>query len=363
MKPRSHKPGIIVTGGRALSFPDFDVSWVGKDPLGNAYWFGSEDGRIRSVRITDQVTLRNVQIDTQGEPINGLAFNGTRLAASTRCEVIYLDLTPREGGTSTRIYEGGARGVLATSNGGFLAPLGEDGLLSIHSTSDITPTWSITKATGRDLNFYKLDHLVGDGQKDYLAVAARRGGLAGLILQSGGATPSTSSGQCFKAPGIDVIDVCSLGSTAWPHAMAGLGADRSIHLCRDIFGDIPPQELRLKPMQGAAYTILGDQHHLFVLTSKFLYAFPGLARRFLAGDALVRPIESLCLPVEAVDIHRAGDDLFIVRADRVELMSVEEVVTGKTGQEMVTTDWTSEAPTAIWNSPSSFSIEAPAALA
>jgi len=121
----------IETVGKSFSFPDFAISWADKDPLGNAYYFGSEDGRLRIVSAVDHGRSLTKSFDRLSESINGIAIHGNRIAASTRCEVIYLELNRRKGGTATRVFEGGARGVIATPTGRFLAPLGVDGLLTI----------------------------------------------------------------------------------------------------------------------------------------------------------------------------------------------------------------------------------------
>ena len=339
---------IITTKGYKLDFPDFDISWVGRDPSNSLLYFGSENGHIRIVSDLDPLRRFTHPFDSHGESINGIAFNGPWIAASTRCEVIFMKPSLEEGGRQPRIYDGGAHGVTASSAGGFVAPLGFNGLLVMTPGVGFNLSVSITKPFGVEIDFYKIAHLTGDGRVDFFAIAARKGGLIGLNVSPHSIASRSNEGHSFHAPGLDIVDICSLESPDWPRAVAALGADRSIHLCKDLAAGQHPQELRLSGLQGAAYSILGDKNHLFVLTSKYIYAFPHLASRFLQSEDLSGPILSRVLPIKAVDVYKSQGELFIILPDHVLAIPIEEVagrlnVTGeatiKLGSEPARSNW------------------------
>jgi len=315
--------GIQTLHGLHLRFPDFEVSWAGEYPPSGGLCFGSEDGRLRFADRDGRNGWLLDWIADSGEAINGVASVGRMMAVSTRSDVAFLDLNPHErGGESPKIYEGGAHGVIATAAGGFVAPLGPDGLLSMMPAYGSAHPMRVSKFPGREINLVKLTRLSGDAQADYFGGAARRDGLLAVHMGEGGPIGS----RYFTAPDLDIVDVCSMPSQEWPFAAVGLGADRSFHFCRNLPAEGPVWTLSFGALRGAAYTILHALGNLFLLTSEALYAFPGLACRFLEDDALNNPVRAHIWPIEAVDISLAHDQLFVVMPDRVIVVPVEELV-------------------------------------
>ena len=310
--------------GRYIRIPDFEISWAGRVNATGAYCFGSDDGRLLAGSIDDGSESR-YQIDTMKEAINGVAFSGHWMAASTRFEVIYQDLTPRPGGNDRRIYEGGAHGVVATSQGGFAAPLGIGGVLVIDPVSDSEMRMGVIKSADKPIDYYKLAHLKGDDRSDWFAAAGRRAGLVGLELSFGPDGDLAAPSNSFEAEGLDVVGVCSLGSDEFPFAVAGLGVDGSIHLCKDLFGDELPRAIRPDGMLGDAYSIHHAEGHLFVLTSSDLYTFTGLVTRFLTNQELSAQASTRVLPLEAVDMELAGDEFMVVMVDGVLILPVKDL--------------------------------------
>ena len=322
--PQSENSDVDATGS-GLTFPDFEVSWAGRDP--STPWlryYGSEDGRVRILSDLDSSRQANLKFDSLDESINGVAFSGSWIAASTRCEVIFIKPSRQEGGRRPRIYEGGAHGIAARSSGGFVAPLGVNGLLVMTPGPNFDLSVSISKPVGSGVNFQKLVHLSGDDQKDYYAIAGRKSGLVGIEIQAGHFDCRSDQASSFHAPGVDIVDICSFGSIEWPRAVAGLGEDGSIHLCKDLFGDRVPLVVRCPDLRGVAYSVLGNKNHLVLLSSKNLYILPNLIDRFLRQDEIDSTVAAMSLPIKAVEIYQAGDELFIILAEGVVGFSIED---------------------------------------
>ncbi len=311
--------------GRVVRFDDFPISWAGENPFGDGYCLGSEDGRYRLL-TTDLLPKTPGQVSPSGESVNGIAFTNRFMAVSTRCEVSFLDLDPRFARERPFIFEGGAHGVLATSAGGFVAPLGVNGLLRVPVLNDSEARTMINKAPDASFNFYQLATLHGDGTRDFIAAAARRDGIVTLELNSESNNGRPDSFPYFRAPDVDFVGVCSLGSREWPFSVAGLGRDGTIHLIRNIVGKQPPSTCRISNLQGACYSIVHLDGHLFVLTNKALYVLPGLAARFLEGSAGSEPDPVAMIEMNAVDIYATRREILIEMGDHLRIATAEELI-------------------------------------
>jgi hypothetical protein len=297
-------------------FGDFEVSWAGESPWDGGLCFGSDDGRIRFTPADGSLLDSEIhKVVDSHEAINGVAFSGDFIAASTRSEVVLFLPMPDEPGIGRAFYGGGAHGVIATHSGFFVAPMGVGGILLIDPQQGTPQTIRTFGATGKILNYYRAASLgVSPHGGDVLAFAVRRGGLATTILSRPG---DAGEMGLLAYPHIDVVDVCSLGSDELPLAAVALGKDRSICLSRDVLTDHQPQRLRFHGLEGDAYRVLATQGHVFVLTSGWLYAFIDLAKRFAEGgegDALPTTIAGM--KFEAVDAFLAYDKILLVMPDR-----------------------------------------------
>jgi hypothetical protein len=274
-------PSPIAILGQRIHFDDFEISWAGENPLKGEFCFGSVDGRVR--------TLNNPQpsdvASPSGEAVNGIAFSSRAMAVSTRADVGFIVLDDKNH-PHRAIYDGGAHGVIATSSGGFVAPLGRNGLLTmkpIRGPEQVLATSRVDVNNDR-INFYKLARCIGDGKTDLVVGASRSDGLAIIELNSLEDRINPGHTHFLRTPGLDVVDVCPLNSPDRPRTVVWLGIDRSIHLSLDILEDRPSKSIRIKELQGKAYSILQDRGHLFLLTTEAVYIFPDLATRFLSGD-------------------------------------------------------------------------------
>ena len=124
--------------------------------------------------------------------------------------------------------------------------------------------------------------------------------------------------------GLDVVDVCSIGSERYPFAAAALGIGRSLHLIRDVLDPREHWALRFDSLRGVAYQVIRSGDHVVMLTSECIYVIEGLASRFQGGldprfvdghrvdghSALTE------MEIEAVDAYSVYDRwLFVIMPD------------------------------------------------
>jgi hypothetical protein len=242
----------------------------------------------------------NQAVSPSGEAVNGIAFSNRAMAVSTRADVNFIVFDHEDLGHRA-VHDGGAHDVIAISSGGFVAPLGRNGLLTMKPIEGPEQILATCRVIGERTNFYKFAYCTGDGKTDLVVGACRTDGLTILELNSLEDRIKPGRTHLLRGSGLDVVDVCSLRSHEWPHGIAWLGIDRSIHLSRDILKDDPPKSLRIKQLQGKAYSIQYDRGHLFLLTSEAVYVFPDLATRFLSGNCDDGLISVLSYRTKTVD--------------------------------------------------------------
>ncbi len=272
-------PVPLAMYGKKIHFDDFEISWAGENPLTGEFWFGSDDGRYRTSNNSGPLD----PVSPSGEAVNGIAFSSQGIAVTTRSDVGLIVLDD-DGLAHKAIFDGGAHGVIATSSGGFVAPLGRNGLLTMKPIPGPEQILATSKVDDTRTNFYKLAHCTGDGKTDLIVGASRTEGLAIMELNSLEDRINPGRTHFLQKPGLDVVDVCSLNSSQWPRAVAWLGIDRSIYLSRDVLNVGPSKSIRISKLRGKAYSILHDRGHLFLLTSDAFYVFPDLVTRFLSGN-------------------------------------------------------------------------------
>jgi hypothetical protein len=304
-----------------IRLPDFEISWAGENPWNGGLCFGSDDGRLKTTNLGNTQGPPITRVAESGEAINGVAFSGSRMAVSTRSEVVLIDLGRPGSQQGTRtVFDGGAHHVIATTAGGFLAPLGVDGLLMTICEPGPVQLWKAFRLRERATNLYKLAHL----QNNRFICAARHDGCLVITLSPDGPVNNRN----FRASGLDVVDVCSLGSTQYPFRAAYLGADCSLYLSRDVLNGPPPQTLRFNKLRGVAYSLLCSQERLFLVTSEAIYVFPDLASTYLSGNYVGSPTRVKEIPLKAVDAYIAYDRLLIVMPDMAMMASVGELAGG-----------------------------------
>jgi hypothetical protein len=308
--------------GEKIHFDHFEISWAGENPQTGELCFGSDEGRFR---------MRGEEgpsgpICPSGEAVNGIAFSGQAMAMSTRCDVALIQFGD-DGDPHGAIYDGGAHDVIAASSGGFVAPLGVHGILTMKPTPGPKQLLAKWKPVGNRINFYKFVNCTGDGEVDLIVGACRDDGLAIIEFDSLGDRIKPRQTRFAQLPGLDLIDVCSLRSPEWPRAVACLGSDRTIYLSRDVLDERPAKSLRIGKVSGKAYSLLHDRGHLFLLTTDGFYIFPDLAAKFLSGNLDSGEIRVLAHHSKSIDeIYIAYNSLLLSIGGDIDCMPIDSIV-------------------------------------
>lgn len=289
-------------------FPGFEVSWAGEGGSTSEFCFGSEGGGVLFVTIENSKVEGPILLADSGEAVNGVALLPGSLAVSTRSEVaIWKGRGGHAGDDEAAIYDGGAHGVTSTPSGFYYAPLGASGLLAARPQPGDFQEFRIIRAADRPINFYKAAWVNRNNGADVLVCAARRDGLITVVH---GPTSRSFLTLCY--PGLDAIDVCPLGSRDLPFAAAGLGADGSVFLIRDVFNSRQPQTLRLGTFQERAYRILAINKYLLILSSERIYILLDVLENFYAGIPVDGPLRFRYRDLQAVDAAAAFDRWLLI---------------------------------------------------
>src|SRR5260370_1321422 len=84
---------------------------------------GAADRRIPITGLDSPGSVGPYAVAPSKDAINGIAFAGDLMAASTRSEVVFLNV-PRGGKVERYVYYGGAHGVAGTLSGSIVATMG-----------------------------------------------------------------------------------------------------------------------------------------------------------------------------------------------------------------------------------------------
>jgi hypothetical protein len=309
--------------GRTHQFNGQEISWVGECPWTGGLCFGTYSGRL-SMPPRDGPVARFTPVAE--EAINDVAFAGDLMGVSARSEVAVFEGDPASGSAAPldKPFGGGAHGIVATAAGGFVAPLGAEGLLFIDRGTE--PDRPLEMRIGRMdrglANFYKVAHLGAVEERgEVLACVARHDGLLAITLDRGDVQSPLVD---LPLSGFDLVDVCSLRSPQWPLAVAVLGADRTILLSRNIL-EARFHLIRFNDLPGRAYSLLSAQGHLFLLTSDKMVVLPDLAARFLAGESIPDRVPSLTGLERAADAFLAYDELFFDCEDGMRSIAIDQL--------------------------------------
>jgi hypothetical protein len=317
------KGNVPATGKVTLPFviDDFRVSYAGPCPLNGGFCFGSEDGKL--LIADEEIGSRQILPETtpSREPVNGVAFIGDVIGVSTRADVAFV--TPKRGERPgiRSVVEAGSHSIVASPSKYFVAPMGRYGILQVKPEDGPRQSVIVSRAANLPLNFYRVI-CIATSSHDILACAARVGGVASTT--SGNDTGSMRRITSVTFPGLDVVDLCSLGS-AFGSAVAAVARDSTLILLRDVLLEQSPVTIRFNEIKGTAYRVFCSRGNLMVLTSTSLYVLSGLARRFLEGDDVLQvsiPIREMRM--EAVDANMCRDRwMLVVLTDQVYRIDVD----------------------------------------
>jgi hypothetical protein len=268
--------------GTELKFPGFDASWAGEGPSPDLLCLGSEDGRLLLTTTLGVAVRPPFHVVDSGEAINGAAFWGCNLAASTRNEVAVIKETRTSEEQGIRsVFPVGAHGVIATSTGVFIAPGGRTGLLVIKPERGDFQHVGVVKPEATDFYFYRVSRISMAGRPDILALAGRGGGVGGMEIPEPEAKSNLSS---FTLEALDIVDVCALGSAMSTPAVCAVDRNCTLGFFRDVLHDSQPVAMKFDDIPGTAYRLLSAKGHLILLTSCGVYILTGLGKRFLEGE-------------------------------------------------------------------------------
>jgi hypothetical protein len=308
--PGDERPATIRVG--TFEFPEgLEASCAVGSPLTPGYCFGFEDGTIGFATPDGRFRTAPIKVSPSGEAINGIAFKGDLLAASTRSDVVLTQMPlPAPGGKFERaVFHGGAFDVVPTATRGFAAPMGRRGIMLLEDNHSKRTVVRIFKPPGDDINAYKIACVPNLSGGELIACAARRRGLLAMSLSAG---ELRDHGRRLRPSGVDFVDVSPMGYEEFPYAVAGLGIDSSIHLVKDLLNDRSFKTLHFHAPGETAYRVLATEGHIFLLTNKRLCVFLGMAERFLRGLSLEGLFFAHTLDVEAVDISLTPDRMLLI---------------------------------------------------
>ncbi len=300
----------------------FEVSWVGPNPFLEGFCYGSEDGYLLFTDEAGFVIGGAGKGSASGEAINAVARSRRWLAVSTRQEVTFLALP--EGSTPMQavVFPYGAHDLGVLSSGEFVAALGRAGLAVIPAEVRPEEPVLLLEANHDGFYFYRTLVLTPSAGPSVLACAGRRGGV-GITAYVAGQDHQQLDTVTFT--GVDIVDLCPIGDTTHPLALAALGKDGSVILFRDALKDKQPLLLKYDLVSGTAYRLLACQGDLFVLTSTGLYGLLKVAERYLEGSlAGGDPTGIVRMAMEAADASLVRERwLMVVLPDEVRNYDVE----------------------------------------
>ncbi len=308
---------------------DFRPSWAGEFLLGQGVAFGAEDGQILIVEKDGRKLRADPPLlpgAETAEAVNGLAFIGNWMGVSTRSDVIFADLPRQE---VVRAHYGG-HGVIVGPDGHFVAPLGAAGLLFFKPMEGADLPVTIRRPRSSDLYFYRVTSLAGQNGQHVVVAATRRDGIAAMPFDSTERGLHTLTFESF-----DAIDVCPLDKLSL--AVAALGKDGTIVMCRDVIGETPRTQtsdaVKFPDIRGTAYRILNSGGSLVVFTSQATYFLRDMAARFLQGDfsnGKTSRVTTLAFPIKAIDANIVDEDwLMIITSRRVLTMDLRKFDWGR----------------------------------
>ncbi len=289
-------------------FEDFEVSCavgVGTD----AFCLGIEDGGIRFFNERWEPIFGMKQAVMSGEAINGVAVLGQFVAATSRDDV-WIWTLPRDGGKKVfgAHFPVGAHGIITSTNGYFVAPLGLQGMMLCKPKEGEAHGVTITGGNPQVYVYWVVSQQAPDGQH-LLACALRRQGV-GVLDFADGEGNKTLHTKTFS--GLDVVDLCTVGPRDHSASAVAMGRDGTLILFDDIREAVNPPTIKFKSVEGTAYRVLSAGGYLFVLTSKALHAISGLLDGFGKGQPPQQESPILTIPMEAVDAEVAHDRWVLV---------------------------------------------------
>ena len=298
---------------RTYAIPGEDLIWSGRCPWTGGLCFGSEQG---SLFIQDPNTKDGYdKCVVTREAVNGVTFSGDFMAVSSCGETSVW----KKDRSHAALIEMGAFGVVSSTQGLFLAPIGVNGIVRI----DPLPPQAVAKLfrpAGSPANVYKIIRLGADSGGEVFACACRRDGLGWFRFKDGMIQPMVQ-----RVVAHDLVDVCALSSSGPPFAVACLTKEGVIILSRDLVSHTPLVGLAPLSSGQTGYSLLATHRHLITLTDEELYVFPDLVSHFLSDQD--PKLNAVQMRTTASDASLMDDDtLLLVEDDFVGEYSISDLI-------------------------------------
>jgi len=285
-----------------LRMKDFVPSWIGHHPFAPCYLLGSNNGQVAYLEDGSLKLTIGPQLTSQA-PINGITITSDYLAVSSPDDITFFAL-PDPGDTVVyrHVVDEGAHGIIATTPGVFLAPLGDQGIAIITRRNPQEVTFKKQTFDGDPL-FYRLAELPSQNGRHYYACACRTDGVGLIDTNSAATDMRLEVAAAFDA---DIVDVVPFSLPNHPNALVAAGSNGEIFVFHDIINHSPPIPLLFQHENETVYRVFVSHGHLILLTGRAVHVIVDLIdtltqRHFEAAD-----LEVASIPVEAVDayLHR-----------------------------------------------------------
>ena len=252
------------------------------------------------------------------EAVNGVAFCGDFIGVSTVGEIV-LGVRSKIGRQTHHTFDRGAHGIITAAQGGFLACLGDDGVLFVDPKTNQTKPLKISEFP---TYFYKLAS-INANERDETFVAAM--GDHGLLSFSHGRAGFDNDGRIFHGAQIDFIDVCSIANSNHPFAFAALGSDGELILSKGINGQ-DTSKFDFGFPDCAAYEMRFANGVLFLLFSDRLLVMRNFVQRFLADDDMKQAQKIIEISIDASDLFVVDDSLWLLVGDGAQEFSIGKIL-------------------------------------
>ena len=279
---------------------DFAPTWIGGNPFDTGFVIGSRNGVLAFTNEQGSEIAERQDVSVSKSAINGIDGLNRYLAVTTSNEISVFGFPEKEGEKvrSSRINHG-AHTIIATTGGKFLAPLGPRGLGIITPDYDQAISFRVI-AFKHEPVFYRIAEMPPVGERSYFICACRDYGVGFIDWVHSDDDPGFQVG---KFQGADVIDVIAIPTPDHPHAIAAVGTNGELFLCRDAVNQEPPITLHYDKLCGTVYRILASHGHLILMTGKAFYVLANLGKRLVQPvfDDSDSPV--MTVPVDAIDAY------------------------------------------------------------
>ena len=309
---------------QVMSDENFEVSWAGAlEP--DKIRLGSTDCRLGFLLPSTGEMYTARPLTPEGAAVNGVALMDQFIAVSTRNEIVVQSREPSVENFRPKTYvtERGSHGIVATTSGWFVAPVGIEGLLVFDPRLGDTNPISMVTDTPGEAYYYRTVNLGPTLQGDLLTIALRRGGFGRVTISESGIL---GPARFFNHPNLDVIDVCRWTNIVEPDhpGMAALGRDGSVHFLKDEIEE-RVRSISFKEFVGKGQRILASHGYLFLLFSHCLYILTDVPSCLYSRAKNPVELTGWSLSLEAVDITIAGDKLLVILHDDIVFIDIKHL--------------------------------------